>query len=119
MSPENRYRGHVTVAAAETLTTAIGQAERDDPVRLRTGGPTGSALLTAWVGLGLLVLFVDELLTLFDARGLSTGTSPPAPCRPHQHSAKPQAPPGASSTAAAPTTGRPGRHHSSFVCSGR
>lgn len=55
---------------SETLAAATGQAERHDPVRPGTGGPAGNALLTAWVGLLLLVLFLAELLTLLDVRGL-------------------------------------------------
>ena len=53
----------------EALATAIGREHRDDPVAPRTGGPAGNALLTAWVGLALLVLFVAELVTLLDVRG--------------------------------------------------
>lgn len=35
-----------------------------------SGGPAGNARLTAWTGLVLLVLFVAELVTLLDVRGL-------------------------------------------------
>lgn len=57
---------------AETVATATGRAERHDPVRPHTGGPAGNALLTAWVGVVLLVLFVAELVTLLDVQGLIT-----------------------------------------------
>lgn len=53
----------------EALATAIGREHRDDPVTPRTGGPAGNAVLTAWVGLALVVLFVAELVTLIDVRG--------------------------------------------------
>ena len=49
---------------------AIGRNHRSDPVLPTTGGPAGNAVLTAWTGLVLLVLFVAELLTLIDVRGL-------------------------------------------------
>jgi uncharacterized membrane protein YhaH (DUF805 family) len=49
---------------------AIGKDRRSDPVLPTTGGPAGNAVLTAWTGLVLLALFVGELLTLFDVRGL-------------------------------------------------
>src|SRR4051794_41542025 len=55
---------------SETLSVALGQEHRDDPVLASTGGPAGNAVLTAWTGLGLLVLGVAELLTLIDIRGL-------------------------------------------------
>jgi hypothetical protein len=56
----------------DALTTALGRRERPDPVLPRTGGPAGNALLTAWLGLVLLVLFFLEGLTLLDVRGLIT-----------------------------------------------
>lgn len=49
---------------------ATGKDKRTDPVLPPTGGPAGNAVLTAWTGLVLLVLFLGELLTLFDVRGL-------------------------------------------------
>ncbi len=52
------------------LVEATGRHPRRDPVLPRTGGPAGNAVLTAWTGLVLLVVFVAELLTLFDVRGL-------------------------------------------------
>jgi hypothetical protein len=55
---------------ASSLATAVGRQHRDDPVLPGTGGPAGNAVLTAWTGLVLLVLFVAELLTLIDIRGL-------------------------------------------------
>lgn len=57
-------------AGAETLETAIGRNHRADPVLPGSGGPAGNASLTAWTGLLLLVLFVAELVTLLDVRGL-------------------------------------------------
>ena len=57
---------------AGTLAAASGRDHRDDPVLPRTGGPAGNAVLTAWTGLVLLVLFVAELLTLLNIRGLIT-----------------------------------------------
>lgn len=55
---------------ASSLAAATGRQHRDDPVLPGTGGPAGNAVLTAWTGLVLLVLFVAELLTLIDIRGL-------------------------------------------------
>jgi len=52
------------------VVEAMGKDQRHDPVLPPTGGPAGNAILTAWTGLVLLVLFVGELLTLFDVRGL-------------------------------------------------
>lgn len=49
---------------------ALGKEQRRDPVLPSTGGPAGNAVLTAWTGLVLLALFVGELLTLLDVRGL-------------------------------------------------
>ena len=57
-------------AGAEALETAIGRGHRTDPVLPRSGGPAGNASLTAWTGLVLLVLFLAELVTLLDVRGL-------------------------------------------------
>src|SRR3954454_24778222 len=55
---------------SETLSVALGQEHRDDPVLASTGGPAGNAVLTAWTGLVLLALGIAELLTLVDIRGL-------------------------------------------------
>ena len=55
---------------ASSLAAAVGRQHRNDPVLPSTGGPAGNAVLTAWTGLVLLVLFVAELLTLIDIRGL-------------------------------------------------
>jgi len=52
------------------VTTAVGQAHREDPVRPRTGGPAGNARLTAWLGLLLLVAFLLECATLASLHGL-------------------------------------------------
>jgi hypothetical protein len=54
----------------ETVGAALGREHRPDPVLRGTGGPAGNARLTAWTGLVLLVLFVAELVTLLDVRGL-------------------------------------------------
>ncbi|HEX4698714.1 MAG TPA: hypothetical protein VH857_05045 [Actinomycetes bacterium] len=54
----------------ESVAAALGQEQRSDPVLPGTGGPAGNARLTAWTGLVLLVLFVAELVTLLDVRGL-------------------------------------------------
>ena len=56
----------------DVVATALGRNERPDPVLPGTGGPAGNALLTAWLGLVLLVLFFLEGLTLLDVRGLIT-----------------------------------------------
>ena len=54
----------------QAFATALGREHRADPVLPRTGGPSGNARLTAWTGLLLLVLFIAELVTLLDVRGL-------------------------------------------------
>jgi hypothetical protein len=56
----------------DAVATALGRSERLDPVLAGTGGPAGNALLTAYLGLVLLVLFFFEGLTLLDVRGLIT-----------------------------------------------
>jgi hypothetical protein len=56
----------------EALATALGREPRSDPVLEGTGGPAGNAVLTAYLGLVLLVLFFLEGLTLLDVRGLIT-----------------------------------------------
>jgi hypothetical protein len=56
----------------DVVATALGRSERPDPVLDGTGGPAGNALLTAYLGLVLLVLFFLEGLTLLDVRGLIT-----------------------------------------------
>ncbi len=58
---------------AEVIGEALREAKgsrRHDPVTAGTGGPAGNAVLTAWTGLALLVLFVAELVTLLDLSGL-------------------------------------------------
>jgi hypothetical protein len=65
--PARRARGGghaVVVALQEVLDSGLGARHRDDPVAPVTGGPAGNALLTAWVGLLLLVLFLVECFTL-------------------------------------------------------
>ena len=60
----------VARALAEVIESATGRAHRDDPAFAPSGGPAGNAQLTAWTGLVLLVLFLAELGTLLDVRGL-------------------------------------------------
>lgn len=60
----------MTAMIRDALATALGRERRADPVLPRTGGPSGNARLTAWTGLVLLVLFLAELVTLLDVRGL-------------------------------------------------
>jgi hypothetical protein len=60
----------IETVATETLAVAVGRTHRADPVVGATGGPAGNARLTAWTGLVLLALFVAELITLLDVRGL-------------------------------------------------
>jgi hypothetical protein len=55
---------------SDVLQAARGRGHRDDPVLAGTGGPAGNAQLTAWLGLVLLVLFLAELVTLLDVKGL-------------------------------------------------
>ncbi len=57
-------------AVTDVVGTAVGRARRGDPVLPRTGGPAGNARLTAWIGLGLLIVFLAELVTLLDVTGL-------------------------------------------------
>ncbi len=57
-------------AADDFVTEAIGRSHRDDAVLEGTGGPAGNARLTAWTGLLLLLLFLAELVTVLDVRGL-------------------------------------------------
>lgn len=59
-----------TTAISELVATATGQVHRDDPALPRTGGPAGNARITAWLGIVLLVLFLAELVTLLNVRGL-------------------------------------------------
>lgn len=60
----------LTAAGAQALSTALGREHRDDEVLPGTGGPAGNARLTALTGFVLLVLFLGELVTLLDVRGL-------------------------------------------------
>ncbi|WP_426561641.1 hypothetical protein ACPPVT_15130 [Angustibacter sp. McL0619] len=66
MADEGTLKGALQEAGA----TALGQDHRDDPVLPGSGGPAGNARLTAWTGMVLLVLFIAELVTLLDVRGL-------------------------------------------------
>jgi len=54
----------------DTIAHATGRAHRADETRAGSGGPRGNARLTAWIGLGLLIAFAAELVTLLDVRGL-------------------------------------------------
>jgi hypothetical protein len=54
----------------DLLGEAAGRSHRHDAVLPRTGGPAGNARLTAWTGAILFVLFVAEVVTLLDVRGL-------------------------------------------------
>jgi hypothetical protein len=54
----------------DLVEEAVGRSQRRDAVLPRTGGPAGNARLTAWTGLILLALFLAELVTLLDVRGL-------------------------------------------------
>ena len=54
----------------EVVDLATGRVHPEDPVTPGSGGPAGNAQLTAWLGLTLLVLFVGQLVTLLDVRGL-------------------------------------------------
>src|SRR3954470_16344669 len=56
--------------AEDVLAEAVGRGSRHDPVLPGSGGPAGNARLTAWTGIVLLVLFLAELVTLLDVRGL-------------------------------------------------
>lgn len=60
----------LAAASRQVWLEAIGRHRRSDPVGWATGGPAGNARLTAWTGLVLLVLFLAELVTLLDVRGL-------------------------------------------------
>jgi hypothetical protein len=62
--------GRLRVEAETVAAEALGRGHRTDPVLAGTGGPAGNARLTAWLGLVLLVLFLAELVTLLDVRGL-------------------------------------------------
>ena len=63
-------RSRLADVGAEVLAAALARSHRADPVAPRSGGPAGNARLTAWTGLVLLVLFLAELVTLVDVRGL-------------------------------------------------
>jgi hypothetical protein len=64
------YDERLAGALASTIAVATGREHREEPVLPRTGGPAGNAVLTAWTGLVLLVLFVSELLTLLNMHAL-------------------------------------------------
>ena len=63
-------RSRLEKAGIEAIDVALGRSHRTDPVSGSSGGPAGNGRLTAWTGLVLLVLFVAELVTLLDVRGL-------------------------------------------------
>lgn len=56
----------------DAVGEALGRQRRADPVVPGSGGPAGNARLTAWLGVVLLALFLVELVTLLDVRGLVT-----------------------------------------------
>ena len=60
----------VRAIADETLAHATGRSHRTEPELPVTGGPAGNAQLSAWTGLLLLALFLAEMVTLLDVRGL-------------------------------------------------
>lgn len=60
----------LATAGRQVWIEAIGRHRRMDPATPATGGPAGNARLTAWTGLVLLVLFLAEVVTLLDVRGL-------------------------------------------------
>lgn len=60
----------VRALTVEAAAAATGRNHRPDEALGRTGGPAGNARLTAWTGLVLLILFLAELVTLLDVRGL-------------------------------------------------
>jgi hypothetical protein len=60
----------VHTMADDVVAEALGRTRRLDAVLPGTGGPAGNARLTAWTGLVLLALFLAELVTLLDVRGL-------------------------------------------------
>src|SRR4051812_18491543 len=64
------WRDRLRAAAEDVVAEAVGRGHRHDPVVPGSGGPAGSARLTAWTGLVLLVLFAAELVTLLDVHGL-------------------------------------------------
>jgi len=70
MSTSHLSRERLVALGEPVFEQAIGRKHRKDPVLPRTGGPAGNARLTAWTGLVLLVLFVAELVTALDVRGL-------------------------------------------------
>jgi len=65
-----QHAASLDVFVRQAVATALGREHRADPVLPATGGPSGNARLTAWTGLFLLVLFIAELVTLLDVRGL-------------------------------------------------
>src|SRR5689334_17707766 len=70
VSTPHPARERLVALAEPVYEQAIGRQHRKDPVLPRTGGPAGNARLTAWTGLVLLVLFLAELVTALDVRGL-------------------------------------------------
>ena len=103
---------------AELLAEAAGKGNRSDPVLPTTGGPAGNARLTAWTGLLLLVLFLAEVVTLLDVRGLlswhvvlGTLLVPPALLKTASTGWRPWCGSSAATTSSyCPSCGRPGLH---------
>jgi hypothetical protein len=54
----------------DLVAEATGRRHREDPIAPTSGGPAGNAVLTAWIGLVLLVLIGAELITLLNLSGL-------------------------------------------------
>jgi hypothetical protein len=59
-------------AFTAVLDESTGRRDRRDAVHPRTGGPAGNSLLTAYLGLLLLALFLGELVTVLDVEGMLT-----------------------------------------------
>ncbi len=59
-------------AVTDVVATAVGHAHRAHRTPPRTGGPAGYAQLTAGIGLGLLIVFLAELVALLDVTGLTS-----------------------------------------------
>ncbi|MDP9220250.1 MAG: hypothetical protein M3P23_06890 [Actinomycetota bacterium] len=68
--PPRSARTNLPPLLDDVVLEATGRTHGDDPSRPVTGGPAGNARLTAWTGLVLLALFLAELVTLLDVRGL-------------------------------------------------
>lgn len=54
----------------DAVAAALGKEHRRDPIVAPSGGPAGNAKLTAWLGLGLLLLFLVEGVTLLSLHSM-------------------------------------------------